>query len=425
LSLKKVLLFDKDVNQMKYLVLLADGMADYPVPELNGKTPMQCSRKPNMDKLASLGEVGLVRTVPPGFPPGSDVANLSVMGYDPKQFYTGRSPLEAVSMGVELDLTDVAFRCNLVTLSDAPVYEEKVMVDYSSDEITSEEAALLMKDIAAQLNSDRFSFYPGISYRHLLVWHHGPTDCRLTPPHDISDRQITAYLPQGGGAEALAGLMKKSPAILENHPVNQRRIRKGLRPATSIWLWGQGKKPNLSSFREKYHLQGSVISAVDLAKGLGICAGLQVIEVPGATGNVHTNFPGKAAAALQAFKDGQDFVYLHIEAPDEAGHRGEIDNKIKSIEKIDSLVLEYLLTELPKVTPEFKILLLPDHPTPLTLKTHVSDPVPFVIYNHSNSKATGSLQVFDEDTARQTGLCIENGHELMDRFILPSPSQQF
>lgn len=402
---------------MKYLVILADGMADYPVPELNGRTPMQCSLKPNMEKLASQGEVGLVRTVPPGLPPGSDVANLSVIGYDPRVFYTGRSPLEAVSMGVDLAPSDVAFRCNLVSLSEAPSYEEKIMVDYSSDEITTEEAAQLIKEIAAQLNSDQYSFYPGISYRHLMVWHDGPSGCRLTPPHDISDRKITDYLPQGEGAGQLTQLMKQSPAILEKHPVNQARIQRKLRPATSIWLWGQGKKPALSSFYEKYHLHGSVISAVDLAKGLGLCAGLQSIDVPGVTGNVHTNFQGKAEAALKAFQVGQDFVYLHIEAPDEAGHRGEIENKIKAIEKIDSLVLGYLLEELPKVTPEFKILVLPDHPTPLSIKTHVSDPVPFIIFANPGSITPYSTQTFNEESAAKTGLLVEQGHLLMDRFI--------
>lgn len=399
---------------MKYLVILGDGMADYPVPELDGKTPLQYCCKPNIDKIAREGEVGLARTVPPGLPPGSDVANLSVMGYDPQIFYTGRSPLEAVSMGVDLRDSDVAFRCNLVTLSPESAYDAKTMVDYSSDEITTAESAQLIKSIAAELNSDTVTFHPGISYRHLMVWRQGPLDSKLTPPHDISDKKITSYLPQGNGGAFLLDLMKKSTAILADHPVNRERIAKGLRPATSIWLWGQGKKPNLSSFYEKYKLHGSVISAVDLAKGLGICAGLTVIEVPGATGNVHTNFKGKAQATLDAFKAGQDFVYLHIEAPDEAGHRGEIDNKIKSIEKIDSEVLGTILAELPKIDPEYRILLLPDHPTPLTLKTHVSDPVPFIIY----PRAGGSgVDCYDEESVRHSGILIENGFTLMDRLI--------
>jgi 2,3-bisphosphoglycerate-independent phosphoglycerate mutase len=402
---------------MKYLVILGDGMADYPVPELNGKTPLQCSRKPNMDKAAQLGEVGLVKTVPAGLPPGSDVANLSVMGYDPQVYYSGRSPLEAVSMGVDLQNEDVSFRCNLVTLSPEPEYENKTMIDYSSDEITTAESGEIMRDIAAMFNSDTVSFYPGISYRHLMVWNGGPLDTKLTPPHDITDKKIASHLPAGDGGDFLQDLMRKSQQVLANHPVNQKRIAKGLRPATSIWLWGQGKKPNLSSFQAKYNLQGTVISAVDLAKGLGICAGLKVIEVLGATGNVHTNFAGKAQAALKAFQDGQDFVYLHIEAPDEAGHRGEIDNKILSIEKIDSEVLGPIWAELPKISSEYAILILPDHPTPLTLKTHVSDPVPFIIYR-SNKKVGSGMETYDETTARQSGLMIEKGYTLMDRFIV-------
>ena len=402
---------------MKHLVILGDGMADFPLPELNGKTPLQCSRKANMDTLARQCEVGLVRTVPPGLPPGSDVANLSVMGYDPKIYYTGRSPLEAVSLGVELQPSDVAFRCNLVTLSPEPGYEGKTMIDYSSDEITTEESGAIIRDIAAQLNSETVSFHPGISYRHLMVWHGGPLDSMLTPPHDITDKNIAAYLPSGNGGDFLLELMKQSQAILANHPVNQNRIARGLRPATSIWLWGQGKKPKISSFQEKYKLTGSVISAVDLAKGLGLCAGLQVIEVPGATGNVHTNFTGKARAALNAFRDGQDFVYLHVEAPDEAGHRGEVDNKILSIEKIDSEVLGPILAELPQIDPEFKILILPDHPTPLSIKTHVSDPVPFMIYR-SGKRLESGIESYDETTVKQSGIFIEDGFTLMDRFIL-------
>ncbi|HBF37113.1 MAG TPA: cofactor-independent phosphoglycerate mutase [Firmicutes bacterium] len=402
---------------MKYLVVLGDGMADYPVPALNGKTPLQVSAKPFMDKLASLGELGIVKTVPAGLPPGSDVANLSVMGYDPHLYYTGRSPLEAASMGIELSPTDVAFRCNLVTLSETPSYREKIMIDYSSDEITTAESEVLMRDIAKALNSEQFSFYPGISYRHLMVWHNGPMKCQLTPPHDISDHPVTDHLPKGDGAAQLLSLMEESIQILKNHPINEARIQKGLRPATSIWLWGQGKKPSIKSFYEKYHLKGSVISAVDLAKGLGVCAGLKVINVPGATGNVHTNFRGKAEAALNAFKEGQDFVYLHFEAPDEAGHRGEVENKIISIEKIDSEVLGFLLQEMPKVTKDFKIMLLPDHPTPLTLKTHVSDPIPFVIYRYYPGEKVGTLRSFDEETARQTNIYIENGHTLMDHFL--------
>lgn len=397
-------------------MLLADGVADSPVPELNQKTPLQVACKPHIDRLAQMGKVGLVQTVPPDLPPGSDVANLAVLGYDPKIYYTGRSPLEAVSIGVELKPTDLAFRCNLVTLSDTDVLAEKIMVDYSSDEISTEESRELMKDIAQALNSEQITFYSGISYRHLMVWEDGPANTELTPPHDISDRKIGPYLPQGPGADILLHLMNKSQKILENHPVNQRRIACNLRPATSVWFWGQGKRPQIDSFYDKYHLRGAMISAVDLLKGLGICAGLNSIDVPGATGNIHTNFRGKAEAAIEAFKHGADFVYLHFEAPDEAGHRGEIDNKVKSIEKIDSLVLAYILEELPKIDESFKIMLLPDHPTPLALKTHTSDPVPFIIFD--SQKPVSGKATYDEVTASQTGLFINEGYRLMDDFIL-------
>lgn len=406
---------------MKYLVVLADGMADYPVPELNKKTPLQVSNKPNMDRLAQLGEVGLVRTVPPGMPPGSDVANLAVMGYDPRRYYTGRSPLEAISIGVDLALTDVAFRCNLVTLSDAPTTAEKVMIDYSAGEITTEESKIIINDLAKEFNSDEINFYPGVSYRHLMVWRNGPSGCRLTPPHDISDRQIGAYLPQGESSDILLDLMKKSWPILENHPVNLKRKEKGLRPANSIWFWGEGTKPNITGFTEKYGLKGSVVSAVDLTKGLGISAGLRVINVPGATGNIHTNFQGKAQAVLNAFEEGDDFVYLHIEAPDEAGHQGDLKTKIQAIERIDVEVLGLILNELPKISKDYRILLLPDHPTPITLKTHVSDAVPFVIYQAGKNSVKSSTAVFDEIVAAETGIMIEEGYRLMDSFIKGCP----
>lgn len=402
--------------KLKYLLVLADGMADYPVPELNGKTPLQVSKKPNMDYLAQNGEVGLVRNIPPGMPPGSDVANLAVMGYNPRQYYTGRSPLEAMSIGVEMAPTDVSFRCNLVTLSDAPSIDERIMVDYSAGEITSQEAELLIKDLAKALNSTDINLFPGISYRHLMVWHNAPSKYRLTPPHDISDRPIGAYLPQDESG-ILLELIKESWSILENHPVNQKRKNKGLNPANSIWFWGEGRKPNITDFTEKYGLKGSVISAVDLAKGLGIAAGLKMISVPGATGNIHTNFKGKAQAALDAFKAGDDFVYLHIEAPDEAGHQGDLPTKIRAIERIDAEVIALILAELPKIAADFKLLLLPDHPTPLTLKTHVADPVPFVIYQPGKNNVKGSTGVFDESAAKTTGINIEEGYRLMDHFI--------
>lgn len=402
---------------LKYLVVLADGMADYPVPELNGRTPLQVSKKPNMDFLAQHGKVGLVRTVPPGMPPGSDVANLAVMGYNPRQYYTGRSPLEAISIGVDLALTDVAFRCNLVTLSDAPTIAEKVMIDYSAGEIPTEESKIIINDLAKEFNSDEINFYPGVSYRHLMVWRNGPSGCRLTPPHDISDRQIGTFLPQGECSAKLLNLMEKSWPILSNHPVNLKRKEKGQRPANSIWFWGEGTKPNITGFTEKYGLKGSVVSAVDLTKGLGISAGLRVINVPGATGNIHTNFHGKAQAVLDAFAEGDDFVYLHIEAPDEAGHQGDLKTKIQAIERIDAEVLGLILNELPKISKDYRILLLPDHPTPITLKTHVADPVPFVIYQSTDNNPRQAPAIFDEEAATTTGIFLEEGHRLMDRFI--------
>lgn len=409
---------DGGKEKMKYLVILMDGAADYPLAELDGKTPFQVSRKPHLDQLATVGELGLVQTIPDGLPPGSDVANLAVMGYDPKQYYTGRSPLEAVSIGVDLTATDVALRCNLVTLSGETDYQSRTMLDYSSDEISTAEARSLMAAIAENLNSPDFTFYSGFSYRHLLVWHNGCTDIQLTPPHDISDRKINSYLPSGSGADNLLKLMQQSSVILQNHPINLERIARGLRPATSIWLWGQGKKPKLDSFSTKYRVKGSVISAVDLIKGLGICAGLKVVKVPGATGTILTNFRGKAAAALDAFRSGQDFVYLHFEAPDEAGHRGEVENKIKAIEKIDSEVLGVILPELAKIDPEYRLLILPDHPTPLALKTHTADPVPYLIYRSDQKNRQPAGVSYDEAAAQATGNFQAKGYQLMDRFIL-------
>lgn len=324
---------------MKYIVLLGDGMSDYPVPELNNRTPLEVASKPNMDYLAQNGEMGLAKTVPDQLDPGSDVANLSVFGYDPVQYYTGRSPLEAVSMGITLGDKDIALRCNLVTLSDEENYDDKTMVDYSSGEITTPEARELLKAIAKEFNSDTFTFHPGISYRHCLVWNNGNINLDLTPPHDISGKKITDFLPKGNGSEALFRFMKESSKILSNHPVNINRVNKGLNPATSIWLWGQGSKPSLKSFYKKFQLTGSVISAVDLIHGIGILAGLKTVHVDGATGNLHTNYQGKAQAALNELQSDKDFVYIHVEAPDECGHQGLIEGKVKSIEKIDSELL--------------------------------------------------------------------------------------
>ena len=389
-------------------------MADYKVEELGSKTPLQYAKTPNFDYLAAKGEVGLVSTIPQGMPPGSDTANLAVMGYNPELYYTGRSPFEAASMGIDLKDTDVTFRCNVVTLSEAESYKDRIMLDHSADEITTEEAAVLIEALKKELETDAMKLYPGISYRHLLVWDKAPSDYKLIPP-DIIGRRIEEYLPTGKDSGVILEMMEKSVAILENHPINQDRIKRGLKPANSIWIWGEGKKPLLTKFPEKYGLKGAVISAVDLIKGIGKCADLQVIEVEGATGNIHTNYTGKAKAALEALSNGNDFVYIHIEAADECGHRNERDNKVKSIELIDEKIAGYLIQELGKQSEDYRIMVLPDHPTPLSLRTHTSDPVPFLIYDSRMIKE--NPYNFDEDGAAKSGLFFQEGYKLMDYFI--------
>lgn len=401
---------------MKYVVVLYDGMADYPVPALGGKTPMMVAKKPNFDRMAKHGTVGLVRTVAPGLTPGSDVANLSVMGYDPRIYYTGRSPLEAVSMGIKLSDTDVALRCNLVTLSEEEDYSEKTMVDYCAGDISSEEAAEIIKTVEEKLGNDIFAFYSGVSYRHCLVWHGGKTEIgKLTPPHDISGRKIGGYLNKNPDAAGLLELMEKSCEILKDHPVNLKRISEGKRPANAIWLWGQGSRPSLPSFEKLYGVKGSVISAVDLLKGIGICAGMNTPDVEGATGYIDTNFEGKAQKAVEELENGSDFVYIHIEAPDECGHRNEPENKVKAIELIDSRVLPIVLEALEKYD-DYKVMILPDHPTPIVTGTHASDPVPFMIYHKKDEKDSG-VDSINEETASKTGLFIEEGPSLMSRFL--------
>jgi 2,3-bisphosphoglycerate-independent phosphoglycerate mutase len=400
---------------MKYLVILADGMADYAIEAIGHKTPLQYANTPNMDKMSQTSLIGMVQTIPEGFPPGSDVANLSVMGYDPQKFYTGRSPLEAVSMGVDLAQNDMAFRCNLVTLSDEPEYENKTMLDYSSGEISSAESAQLIDALQSELGNDVFRFYAGISYRSLLVWKNGINKSfELTPPHDISSLKISAYLPQGSDGAALLDLMQRSAIILKNHPVNEARRAKGLSPATSVWLWGQGSKPALDSFADKYKLNGSVVAAVDLVKGLGICAGLKPVTVPGATGGVVTDFAGKARAALDELKKGQDFVYMHIESPDEAGHQGKLETKIWSIEQVDKLVVGQVLNEIDGFD-ELRIMLLPDHRTPIAVRTHTTEPVPYMIFD-KNQPYPESVGKYDEEAAAK-GRFFPDCTMLMDYFI--------
>lgn len=401
---------------MKYLVMLCDGMADYPVEALGGKTPLETAKTPCMDKLAQTAQVGLVKTVADGMKPGSDVANLSVLGYDPEVYYTGRSPLEAGSIGIDMKKTDVSLRCNLVTVTDEPVYEDKTILDYCADDISTEEARVLVEYLAENLNSDEFKFYSGVSYRHCLIWDNGTMDIgTMTPPHDITGRPVKEYVPKHENAQKLYDLMKKSYDLLKEHPVNKAREERGLRPANSIWLWGEGVRANLDAFKEKYGLSASMISAVDLLKGIGKFSGMSVVEVEGATGYIDTNFEGKAKAAVEEFKRGQDFVYIHVEAPDECGHRNEMENKVRSIELIDELVLGPVVEELRKMG-DFKVLVTPDHPTPLALKTHTNDAVPFLIYD-SRKDYAGTAEGFSENTAKASGLYIEKGFTMMKKFI--------
>ncbi|WP_195277074.1 cofactor-independent phosphoglycerate mutase [Anaerotruncus rubiinfantis] len=401
---------------MKYVVMLGDGMADRPVPELGGKTPLEAAVKPNMDFLAQHGTVGMVKTVPEGMPPGSDTANLSVMGYDPKIYYSGRSPLEAVSMGIPLAADDVTFRCNLVTLSDEENYEDTTMLDYSSGEISTAESTELINFLNERFKSETINLYPGISYRHCLVLKHAETGSICTPPHDISLKPVKEYLPQGRYGHLLYGMMKRSRELLKDHPVNKARIAAGKNPATSCWFWGEGTRPALSSFEEKFGVKGGVISAVDLIKGIAICAGLKSVDVEGATGNVDTNFAGKAQAALALLHDGCDFVYIHVEAPDECGHRHEVENKVKSIELIDRDILGRLIPALQKEGEDFAVLLAPDHPTPLDIRTHSSDPVPFVLYR-SYRESVHTTPRYTEALAEKTGVYIPEGCRLMEALI--------
>jgi len=399
----------------KYVVVLYDGMADYPVPALDGKTPMMCAKKPNMDYLAQRSEVGLIKTVADGLKPGSDVANMSVMGFDPMKFYTGRSPLEAASIGIDMKPSDVSLRCNLVTLSeDDKPYEEKTIEDYCADDISTEEAEEIIKTIEEELGTDEFKFYSGVSYRHCLIWANGTTDLgTMTAPHDITGKVITDYLSPAENAKPLIEMMKKSYDILKDHPVNIARKAQGKRPANSIWLWGEGTRPAMQSFEEIFGIKGSVVSAVDLIKGIGDCAKMEVAEVEGATGYLDTNFEGKANAALDLLER-NDLVYIHFEAPDECGHRNEPENKVKAIEMIDSRVLPILFDGLKKYD-DYKIMILPDHPTPIVTRTHASDPVPYLIY-HKNNEITG-VDTINEETAKTTGNYIDFGPSIMPHFL--------
>ena len=400
---------------MKYLVMLCDGMADFPVEALGGKTPLEAADTPCMDRLAKDSEVGLVKTVMDGMKPGSDVANLSVLGYDPKIYYTGRSPLEAGSIGIDMKDTDVSLRCNLVTLSDEPEYEDKTIIDYCAGDISTADAKILVDYLAEKLNNDEFKLYSGVSYRHCLIWNNGTMDIApLTPPHDITGKPIKEYVPKNPNAQKLYELMKKSYELLKDHPLNKERIAKGLRPANSMWLWGEGKRANLDDFKGKYGVKGSMISAVDLLKGIGKFSNMNVVSVEGATGYIDTNFEGKAEAAIKEFENGQDFVYIHVEAPDECGHRNEMENKVKANSLIDHLILSPVVDALEKIG-DLKFLVTPDHPTPLSLRTHTNDPVPYMIYD-SRVKKNGP-DSYNEKTAKETGIYVSEGYSLMKNFL--------
>ncbi|RNC69576.1 MAG: cofactor-independent phosphoglycerate mutase [Desulfuromonadales bacterium] len=394
---------------MKYIVLLGDGMSDEPMKELDGKTPLQAARTPNMDAMARRGRIGLARTVPKGLPPGSDVANLSVFGYDPRTCYTGRSPLEAASMGVALGPEDVAFRVNLVNLT--PTQGTLVMNDYSAGHITTEEGRELIEAIQRETGDDEFHFYPGVGYRHLMVWRNGKSGMTATPPHDISGKSILDSLPQGEGADKLIELMNSSQLLLNNHPQYRRRLDAGKVPANSIWLWGHGKAPRMDSFRNKFGLTGAVISAVDLIYGIGIYAGLDVIRVPGATGYLDTNYEGKVRAALDALET-RDYVYLHVEAPDEASHSGNLAHKLQAIEDFDARVVGPVMEGMKRFG-AYRILCTPDHPTPLRLKTHTDEPVPFILYEGAETE-NAAVAGYDEESARMSGLILDEGFRLMD-----------
>ena len=400
---------------MKYVVVLCDGMADYPVPALGGKTPMMVAKKPHIDALAAKAEVGLVRTVAPGLKPGSDVANMSVLGFDPHRFYTGRSPLEAASIGIDMKDSDVSLRTNLVTLSDkGEPFADKVIEDYCADDISTEEARQLIEAVQAAFGGGEYDFYTGVSYRHCLIWHGGTTELgNMTPPHDITGKVIGPHLSTAETARPLLEMMEKSFDLLKDHPVNKARVAAGRRPANCIWLWGEGKRPALQPFEALYGIKGGMVSAVDLLKGIANCAGMEVAEVPGATGYIDTDFEGKAKAALDLLTR-NDLVYVHFEVPDECGHRNEPENKVKAIEMIDSRVLPILEEGLEQYE-DYKILLLPDHPTPIVTRTHASDPVPYLLYQKSAPK-TG-VDTINEETAKATGIYMENGPAMMPHFL--------
>lgn len=384
-------------------------MADEPIEQLGGKTPLAYAKTPVMDALAKVSEIGMVHTIPQGMSPGSDTANLSVMGYDPKEYYTGRSPLEALSIGVPMQATDVALRCNLVTLSEEEHYEEKTIIDHSSGEISTEDSAILLNAVIQELENDIYKFYVGTSYRHCLIWNQGKV-VSLTPPHDILGQVIGKYLPEDS---VLAQMQKKSYDILVNHPINIERKKQGKNPANSCWFWGAGTKPALSSFEEKFHKKGVMISAVDLLKGIAVGAGMDNITVEGANGGLHTNYEGKAQAAADALlKDGYDFVYIHVEAPDEMGHQGSVEKKVQAIEFLDERVIKYVKEQMDAAGADYRMLVLPDHPTPICARTHTSDPVPYLLYD--STAPCQETWNYNEAEAKDSGNDIAKGHLMME-----------
>lgn len=401
---------------MKYIIMLCDGMADEPLEELQGQTPLERAHTINMDQMAQRSEIGMVRTVPEGMAPGSDTANLSVIGYDPKQYYTGRSPLEALSIGVDMKPDDVSFRCNIVTLSEEEeIYEEKRILDHSSDEISTEEARVLVDALKEGLEREGYTFYTGISYRHLLIWNHGEV-LDLTAPHDILTRRIGEYLPED---KVLREMMEKSYEILNHHPINEARRAKGLKPANSAWFWGTGTRPCLTSFEEQYHVKGAMISAVDLLKGIAVGAQMHNITVEGANGGLHTNYAGKAQAAIDALtKENYDFVYIHVEAPDEMGHQGSVRDKIQAIEKIDELIIGPVKDTFEAEHVDFRMLVLPDHPTPIRVRTHTGDPVPYMLYD--STQFFRGASVYTERTGLDSGVMQEEGYRLIRHLLLQS-----
>ena len=397
---------------MKYVIILGDGMADQPIESLGGRTPLQAAHKPVMDQMAGRAEQGIAYTVPENLPAGSDVANLAMLGYDPQKYYSGRSPLEALSIGVDMKDTDVALRCNFVTLEEDGEYEDKKITDHSAGEITTEEAEILVQAVKEALETEEFKFYAGVSYRHLTIWDHGKV-VELTPPHDILGKQIGEFLPE---EERLKEMMKKSFEILDHHPVNEERAKKGLNKANSIWFWGAGTRPALDQFEGKTGMKGAMVSAVDLLKGIAVGAQMRNLDVEGANGGLDTNYKGKAEAALQALLEkGDDFAYIHVEAPDEMGHRGNVEHKIQAIEYLDDQVVRIVKEGLEKAGEDFRMLIGPDHPTPIAIRTHTKDPIPFMIYD--SRKSLGSMEEYSEEAAGSTGLVVEHGYELMNRLL--------